>query len=229
AAADDIADTVPVLTVVFYRPNAGHPLPFETKVPVYKAESTTAAEIPFVSEKGKKGNLYLITIPLLKEGLKGFSDLPYLEFELTKKVIVYRSFPDPIYYSMHQAGLPSSVHVFAITFEKPDVKADFVPSQFAHIWTSPEKIEYLCNLTNNSSKEKNVVVSISTESYDKKEKTILKKECVIPPNKSMSVPFVLNLKRYGYHKTTFTIKDSGETRVMTGSLAYLHPDTRERG
>ncbi|MCM8763781.1 MAG: hypothetical protein NC830_00210, partial [Candidatus Omnitrophica bacterium] len=108
AAADDIPYALPVLTALFYRPNAGHPLSFETRVPVYKAESTTATKIPFITEKGKKGNLYLITIPLLKEGLRGFSDLPYLEFELTKKVIVYRSFPDPIYYSMHQAGLPSS-------------------------------------------------------------------------------------------------------------------------
>ncbi|MCM8764122.1 MAG: hypothetical protein NC830_02000, partial [Candidatus Omnitrophica bacterium] len=131
--------------------------------------------------------------------------------------------------SMHQAGLPSSVHVFAITFEKPDVKADFIPSQFAHIWTSPDRVEYSCKLTNITSKKKSVVVAISTESFDRKEKTITKKGCIVPPHKSISVPFVLNLKSYGYHATKFTVSDSGETRIMTGSLAYLQPDTRERG
>ncbi len=229
ASSDDTPDTLPELTAVFYRPGAGHPVCFEKKVPLYKSDPSDTRKIPFITENGKRGNLYLITIPLLKEELKGFSDLPYLEFELTKKVRIYRSFPDPIYYSMHQAGLPSSVHVFAITFEKLDVTVDFVPSQFAHVWTSPERIEYSCRLTNTSGNKKNVLVSIATESYDRKEKTKIKKEVIVPAGRSISVPFILKLSRFGYHRTTFTINDSGETRIMTGSLAYLHPDTRERG
>lgn len=229
ASSDDIPDTIPEITVIFYRPDAGHPVCFEKKVPIYKSDSKNTQKISFVTKNGKKGNLYLVTIPLLKEDLKGFSDLPFLEFELTKKVRIYRSFPDPIYYSKHQAGLPSSVHVFAITFEKPDVMVDFVPSRFAHIWTAPEKIEYFCNLTNTSKKDKNIVVSISTESYDRKEKTIQKKLIKVAPDTSVNIPFVLKLSKYGYHKTTFTISDAGETRIITGALAYLHPDTRERG
>jgi len=229
AAADDIQDTVPVVTAVFYRPNAGHPLPFQTKVPLYKASSTSTVKIPFVTEKGKRGNLYLITIPLLKEGLKGFSDLPYLEFELTKNVSIYRSFPDPIYYSMHQAGLPSSVHVFAITLEKADVEVDFVPSQFAHIWVCPDEPSYTCNLSNVSNKNKIVSVSIKTQSFDKIEKTAQTKKILVPAKKSISLRFMLKLNRFGYHKTEFSVIDGQEKRVFTGSLAYLHPDTRERG
>ncbi|MGB9643181.1 MAG: hypothetical protein ACP5JO_00330 [Candidatus Ratteibacteria bacterium] len=170
AAADDIQNTVFVVTAVFYRPNAGHPLPFQTKVPIYKASSTSAIKIPFVTEEGKRGNLFPITIPLLKEGLKGFSDLPYLEFELTKNVSIYKSFSDSIYYSMHQAGLPSSVHVFAITLEKADVEVDFIPSQFAHIWVCPDVPRYPCNLSNVSNMNKIVSVSIATQSFDGMEK-----------------------------------------------------------
>ncbi|MCM8759359.1 MAG: hypothetical protein NC906_06270 [Candidatus Omnitrophica bacterium] len=229
AAADDIPNTVPEITVIFYRPDAGHPVCFRTIVPVFNKISKSEHGIPFITKNGEKGNLYLVTLPLLKEGLKAFSDLECLEFELTKKVRVYRSFPDPIYYSIHQAGLPSSVHIFAITFEKPDVLVDFVPSNFAHIWTFPEKIEYFCNLTNTSKKTKKVQISISTESYDGKEKTRQIKEILLSKHQSIIVPFTLNLKKYGYHKTVFTMIDSGETRVFTGSLAYLHPDTRERG
>ncbi|MCX7705102.1 MAG: hypothetical protein N2115_02435, partial [bacterium] len=229
ASSDNVPDSVQEITAMFYRPDAGHPVCFGTKVPFYNDPLAVEPKITFITKNGKKGNLYLITIPLLKEGLKTFSDLPYLEFELTKKVRVYRSYPDPIYYSIHQAGLPSSVHVFAITFEKPDVLVDFVPSQFAHIWTSPERVEYLCNLTNMSGNTKKVMISISTESYDRKEKTIQKKEIKITGHKSVSIPFNIDLKRFGYHKTTFIINDSGEKRILTGSLAYLHPDTRERG
>ena len=71
---------------------------------------------------GVKGNLHLVTIPLEPNGPVAFGDQEHLEFELTKEVRIHRSFPDPIYYSYHGAGLPSGVHVFGITLERPAVE-----------------------------------------------------------------------------------------------------------
>ena len=56
------------------------------------------------------------------DGVSAFSDLDHLEFELTKQVRTYRGFPDPIQYSQHGAGLPSGVHVFGITLERPAIE-----------------------------------------------------------------------------------------------------------
>ena len=93
--------------------------------------------MPAQLANGTKGNLHLVTIPLEPNGPAAFSDEEHLEFELTKEIRIYRGFPDPIYYSSHAAGLPSGVHVFAITLERPAVEVDFQPDKIAHIWTAP--------------------------------------------------------------------------------------------
>src|SRR5207253_650938 len=93
--------------------------------------------LPLQLAGGAKGNLHVVTIPLAPNGPAAFSDQRYLEFELTKQVRIYRAFPDPTYYSMHGAGLPSGVHVFGVTLERPAVEVDFQPDQVAHIWTAP--------------------------------------------------------------------------------------------
>src|SRR5262249_671802 len=46
---------------------------------------------------------------------------------------------------------------------------------------------------------------------------------------SEPVKLPLDLKRYGYHGVELKIESGGEERTQTRSLAFLHPDTRERG
>src|SRR5207245_1898625 len=111
-------DTTPVVTAQFYRAAAGHPVNFIGRVPPFTAPAQVQA-LPVQLADGARGNLHLVTIPLEPNGVAAFSDQDHLEFELTKEVRVHRSFPDPIYYSSHGAGLPSGVHVFGITLERP--------------------------------------------------------------------------------------------------------------
>src|SRR5205085_1787384 len=116
------------------------------KVPPSTAASP--ASLPMQLGRGTKGNLHLVTIPLEPNGPVAFSDQRHLEFELTKKVHIYRAFPDPNYYSLHAAGLPSGVHVFGLTLERPAVEVDFQPDQVAHIWTAPAQPSYTVKLKN---------------------------------------------------------------------------------
>ena len=136
AAFTGEADTTPVVTAQFYRGGAGHPVNFSARVPLFSAPAQVHA-LPQVLANGLKGNLHLITIPLEPNGLDALGDENHLEFELTKEVRLYRSFPDPAYYSFHGTGLPSGVHVFGITLERPTVEVSFQPDKVAHIWTAP--------------------------------------------------------------------------------------------
>lgn len=43
----------------------------------------------------------------------------------------------------------------------------------------------------------------------------------------MKIP--LHVKRYGLHRVALRLRDSEGLRTRTRALAYLHPDTRERG
>jgi hypothetical protein len=227
AAFTGEADTTPTVTAQFYRPYAGHPVNFAGKVPAFTAASPNV--VPLQLPNGAKGNLHLVTIPLEPNGPAAFSNQPYLEFELTKEVRIYRAFPDPHYYSLHAAGLPSGVHVFGVTLERAAVVVDFQPDQVGHIWTAPAKPGYTVKLKNTTQKPQTVELQLLTTSHDGSEKTDAKKTISLAAGASEAVKLPVELKRYGHHDVVLKIRNGGEERTQTRSLAFLHPDTRERG
>jgi hypothetical protein len=217
-------DTTPIVTAQFFRPYAGHPVNFAGKAPPFKTSSKTSLPV-----RSLGGNLHLVTIPLDPNGTAAFSNEPYLEFELTKEVRIYRAFPDPTYYSMHGAGLASGVHVFGVTLERPLVEVDFQPDQVAHIWTAPAKPSYTTRLRNTSKAAQTVNLQLTTTSHDGLEKTSVRKAVDLAAGATKDVKLPLKLERYGHHAVELKIKSAGEERTQTRGLAYLHPDTRERG
>ena len=108
------------------------------------------------SPTGRKGICTSSPSHWSPNGPAAFSDEAQLEFELTKEVRIYRGFPDPIYYSIHGAGLPSGVHVFGVTLERPAVEVDLQPDKVAHIWTAPEQPSYTAKLKNTTGAEQAV-------------------------------------------------------------------------
>lgn len=227
AAFSGEADTTPIVTAQFYREYAGHPVNFAGKVPAFA--SAAKGGLPLQLPTGAQGNLHVVTIPLEPNGPAAFSNQPHLEFELTKEVHIYRAFPDPIYYSMHGAGLPSGVHIFGMTLERPAVEVDFQPVHVAHIFTAPARPSYTARLNNTTQVAQTVHLQLTTTSHDGSEKTIVKKDVAVAAVAAEAVKLPLDLKRYGHHAVELRIGSGGEQRTQVRSLAFLHPDTRERG
>jgi hypothetical protein len=227
AAFDGEPDKTPVVSAQFYRPSNGHPVHFSARAPLFTAKSDAATPVKLAG--GADGYLHLVSIPLEPEGLASFADLDVLEFELTKEVQVYRAFPDPCYYSQHGAGLPSGVRVFAITLERPAVEVEFQPDQFAHIWTAPATPYYSVTLRNRTAQKRSVKLDLATISHDGQEKTAASRAVDVEPNWQQTVKLPIQLRRYGYHDVKLQAHDEQGVRTQTRSLAYLHPDTRERG
>lgn len=227
AAFSGEPDTTPIVTAQFYRANSGAPVNFAGTAPLFSAPSEHAVAVSL--EKGTKGSLHLVTIRLEPDGLSRFSDQDHLEFELTKQVRLYRSFPDPIEYSQHGGGLASGVHVFGITLERPAVEVDLQPDAFAHVWTAPAKPSYSVKLKNTSTTARNIDLTLTTTSFDGEEKTVVKHSAKLAPSTDESARLELGLKRYGHHVVELKFESGGETRTQRRTLAHLHPDTRERG
>ncbi len=207
AAFEDAPDTTPVVTAQFYRPSAGHPVNFQAKVPAFSASATTveqAAALPVTLSNGHRGHLYQVSIPLEPNGLAAFVDQPALEFELTKAVTIYRAFPDPLFYSMHQAGLPSGVRVFAVTFERAPVDVIFEPDHYGNIWTAPEIPSYHLSLSNRTDAPQPVRLTLETRSHDGLENTRVEHAVDVPAFDGLSVRLPLALERYGHHTVTLT-------------------------
>lgn len=231
AAADSAPDSVPVVTAQFYRPLAGFPVSVESsRVPSLSEPGADTAHLPVQLEDGARCALHLVTLILDEGALSSFADLDHLELELTKRVRLYRTYPDPCYYSTHAAGLPSSVHVYAVTLERPAVDLGFEPDRFAHIWTEPDNPSYTVTLRNRTDAERKVMLELTTLSHDRQARAHQARTVRLPPApEETRVSFVLEPTAYGYHDVALTMHDGTDIWTEKRSLAYLRADTRERG
>ena len=172
AGFDGEKNRIPKMTAMFFRADGGFAQCFESEIPSVFADSDpNAVALPVSLENGKKIKLWLVKISLDPARMASFSDLDILDVELTKQVKLFRSYPDPISYGWHQGGLPSGVHVYAVTFHRPDIEFTINPIPFGHVWTDPEIPKYEIMLKNRTKEARQVEVVVETESWDKQEKT----------------------------------------------------------
>ncbi len=224
AAASGEANTVPLVTAMFYRPSAGFAANFEAQVPLATAASSDATPLPVTLANGKQVNLWLVKIPLDPGRLSAFADMDIVELELTKKVHLFRSYPDPINYGYHQAGLPSSVHVFAATLGEAPFRFDITPFPFGHVWTSPDVPRYSINVHNRTDARPTGKVTLRTRSYDGTETTEQSHPFTLVDAWSLITP--VPVKRNGYHEITATVEIAGKTWTEKRSFVRLAEDTR---
>ncbi|MCX5658907.1 MAG: hypothetical protein NTW19_04205 [Planctomycetota bacterium] len=229
AACDDEGDSLPTFTAMFYRPEAGFAVPFEARVPLASAKaSETLPGISVTLTDGRKARLCLVRVPLDPGQLSSFADLDIVEIELTKKVALYRSYPDPISYAWHGAGLPSAVHIYAATLADAPITFDWSPDSFGHVWQSPDVASYTATLVNRTGKPQTGTLTVATRSYDRGESTSVKKEVSLPADGTLvKVPVKFeSLKKFGYHDIDATLDIAGRQWAEHRSFVRLAPDTR---
>jgi hypothetical protein len=229
AAAESTPNSVAAVTAQFYIPDAGRPVQFQSSnVPLLTAPAGTAPGLTFELDKGRTGNFFHITIPVDPGVLSSLGDT--FELELTKNVRLYRAYPDPMFYSFHAAGLPSSVHVLALTLERPPVRLSLQADNGLHVWTAPEKPSYIATLTGLQPSKSSIQLEMSTRSYDGLEKTSQKKNLAVAAGEEVKAQFAFDLKKHGCHELTLTLSAGGKVfQTEKRTLALLHTDTREHG
>lgn len=229
AIADGRKDSVPVVSAQFYRPGAGHPFNFSTTVPTIKGDAGNAHTVPVKLVGGKSARLYHVSIPLDPDSFSWFTDLDRIALEITKQVHYYRAYPDPLEFSWHGGGLPSSVQIYAMTLERVGVDADLQPDQFGHVWTAPAAPSYTVALRNETGAATTAKVSVATRSHDGKDTTKQEQSVSLPADGSpVKVPLALKPTRYGLHELVVTVTAGKESATYRRNFAHLHPNTREQ-
>ena len=230
AASDGEPDSTPVVTAQFFRPGAGFPESFSTRVPLWSATSTNATPLPVTLDNGKTANLYHVVLPIEPGALAPFDDLDSFDMEITKEVRLFRAYPDPTHYSTHAAGLPSSAHVYALTLERPAIDVKLEAGAPAHVWTAPEQPTYTVALRNQTGEPRTATLTLSTRDLDAASPTEQTVRVPVPPGGApVSHTFTLALERLGWHALELAVADGDQVWHERRSLAYLHADTRERG
>jgi hypothetical protein len=229
AVADDPPDSVPIVSVQFYRPDAGHPFNFTATVPGEKSPASAAKALPIKLADGTAARLFHVTLPLDPDAFSWFTDLGRIGLEITKEVKYYRGYPDPLEYSWHGAGLPSSVQIFAMTLERSPIDIDIQPEQFGHVWTAPATPHYTIQLRNRSGAAAKARLVISTKSYDGKDITQQEQQANLPADgAAINVPIALKPTRFGLHELTVVLDTGTESATYRRNFAYFHADTREK-
>ncbi|MFW6060644.1 MAG: hypothetical protein ACODAQ_10715, partial [Phycisphaeraceae bacterium] len=228
AAAEEDADELPIVTAQFYRNQRGFPQNFTTEnVPGLFAQEAGGLGVKLAN--GREAKLYKITIPVEPGRLAAFDGVNDLELELTKQVKLYRAYPDPFYYTYHGAGLPSSVHVFAVTLERPTVELELTPGAFADAWAAPDVPSYEVTLRNQTGDARQVQVKALTASYLEGEATEQTKSVSLPADGEQTFTLQIQPPSHGYHDLTVELHDDSNIWREKRGLVYLHEDTRERG
>ena len=229
AASDDEPDSVPIITAQFFRPDAGRPINFATKVPLFTAKGEVGKSVPLKLADGRAGALHVVTVPIDPGQLATLRDLNVIGLELTKEVKLYRVFPDPMYYSHHPAGLPSSVHVYGLTLERPEVRMKVTPARYADIWTAPEKPSYNVQLSNSGKETRTARLSWAATAHGGLDVQRGSRKLSVEPGKNAELEFDLSLTRHGYHDLEIKLVNGDETWTERRTITWLHADTRERG
>jgi hypothetical protein len=230
AAFDEEPDSIPLFFAAFYRPKAGFHEIFEGQVPGLTADpkqNPNCIPLPVKLTDGSAARLWRVTVPLDPARLAGFSDLDAVELELTKKMTIYRSYPDPINYGWHGAGFPSGVRIYALTLHRAPLDVRLDPEVFGHVWTDPATPAYRVGVTNRTGLARTVRLTAETVSYDGHEKTTQTQTSRLAPDGGVEVPFKFKVTRNGLHTLTLRIETEGVTdRREVRYFARLPKDTR---
>ncbi len=227
AAFDGGENHIPELDAMFYRPGAGFAQVFETSVPPATAQQAAGATpLPVRLENGERAHLWHIRIPLDPALLASFSDMETLDLELTKRVHQYRSYPDPIHYGWHGAGLPSGVHVYALTLHRAEVTMALEPTAVGHVWTTPAVPAYTVAFENHSAANRTLSVLVETKSHDGEETTKQTKPLNLLAGKPGKLSVTIPVKKNGWHEMTVTMNDGERSWTEKRNFVRLAKDTR---
>ena len=229
---DDAPNAVPKGAFRFFRASAGYPASSDFEITEDAMASGLVERLPDKTSEGKA--LYIVRVPLNSADFYGFRDMAgdYLEFELTKPLALGRSYPDPIYYGYHPAGLPSSIHVVGITLEEAPFSYEVKPKQTGFVFEQPEKPSIAVAVTNTSDRLLVTKVSVNTKSYDATEARALSQTIAIGPGETQEAQFEFDLKKLGWHELNAEVEateNRRENRHNQLSLVLLPPNTRTYG
>lgn len=223
AASQEKDLSIPTVTAQFYRPKCGYPKSFKSgDVPGFEVKTSQSGK-PFAvkNASGKEVYLHLVKIPVEPGLLQEFSDMPVIELELTKDAETYRAYPDPLYYTVHGAGLPSAVQVYAMTLGMSPVSVEFNADAYGNVWMEKSVPSYTVRLKNNDLKPRRAKLELAARSFDGMEATKSGREVFLAPNETKYTRFEIDAKRFGHHYVELKVTENGQTDSYRRSFAIL--------
>jgi len=237
AASDGEADSVPIVSVRFYKPRAGFPIDAAGSVPLFTGRSNIrgAQRLRVKRPDGKAGSLWLVPIELNAQRIASeLREFNPLTMELTKRIYPYRDFPDPCNYGYFPGGLPSAVRVFAATLEAAPLSLLVRGGRPANTFASPEKPTWQTTICNWRNQPVRGTLSLTVTDPYGKAGAAVEREVTILARRTLTVEEELSSAVYGRHKVKCVFHPTeGLPRSEAADVSeaahfvQLPPDTRK--
>ena len=222
AGSDGDPNSVPVLTVRFYKPKTQWVTDATVEIPTYQA--TSAPEQAKRVAWGAAGALWLVPIELDAAALAAD---PMDCIELTKAIHGYRGYPDPAYYNSFPGGLPSGVHVHGLTLEEAPVFARGTGAQNGNLYQDPEKPVWRVLLRNLTSKPLDADVDVTvTDPYGKSSKHH-QRVPLKAGSEQQEIRILPPAEMLGLYTVQTVVKAGDFHQSRTGNFLRLPPNTRK--
>ncbi len=230
AASDGRDGSVPMFTARFYRHGAGFTFDAEAKVPTLGGEAEpTIKPVPVKLSNGDNANLWLIPLDFDPTALASeMREQPYMSLELTKKVLPYRTYPDPANYNWFQGGLPSGVHILAMTLEHAPVQLISSGNRDGNVYVSPEEPVWQVKLSSLTDKQADADIKLTITSPDGVNQTISRK-AIIPARGYVTADIPIDTATFGLHHIATEVTLSGAVENVfkqVGTFVQLPVDRR---
>ena len=164
----------------------------------YRPGSGLSVDFPHREQLITDGSLRVIKIPVTADLLQNFADREVIELELTGKLHTYKGFPDPLNYSVHGAGLPPGVKVYAMTLGISQQDVKFTPEAKGNVWTESTPA-YTVTITNLTDKAKEYALKFTGYSFDKTPIAPQNFKVTVAPRATWKRRFTFNTK-YGWSR-----------------------------
>lgn len=161
-----------------------------------------------------------------------------LDVDVTKELRLAVRRPDPCRYRIRPLGLPSGVHVFAMTFERSPIQMEVTSREVGHIFNEPQVPTFQVRLQAFGRLDRRgrlrwprrcELAAVATD-YDGNE-TIVRNHVPLGRPETpepVTAELVMHVLNRGYHDLRVELRLGNETLLtQTTSFALLPPDTRQ--
>ncbi|MCM8814416.1 MAG: hypothetical protein NC931_00300 [Candidatus Omnitrophica bacterium] len=177
--------------------------------------------------KTESGAVFLVRIPLDNAIWQDFENQTVLDVDITKEIRLAIRRPDPCRYQTRPLGLPSGIHIYAITFERAPVRMWVGSDQPGHIFNEPSAPVFNVKLSKIFPFKDCEIEAKATDWYGNVTSVSLSDIKVFNTGATM-VPLRLDVKKKGYYDLAISVKIN-KRLVFTRftSFALLAPDDRK--
>jgi len=176
------------------------------------------------------GKLFMVRLPLNMAAAQDYEDRRALEIDITKELRLAVRRPDPCRYQVRPLGLPSGVHIFAMTLQRSPVNLRVEGAEPGNVFNEPQRPSFRITLRMPAGGGRRDIYTVTAESTDSfgGNTTVSSQPISLQYEKSVTTDLFIPASKRGYHEVAFRLTDIRGNVLLEKrtTFAILPPNTR---